>query len=209
MALIAELERKGESQSLADLRKSTSETDPRVAGLNAFLAALIATEGAFEDEYVQQFLGVSELDMAVEAENAEAQLNGGMEDSHDPPRARSTTNDRWRSAARQASLTRTWAMEPAEAEDGSNDEQHGPDADLVRSQVMARSPSEGNLFDSDYRLSRRSSSYVPREQRNIAEHTVHSVAKYAGRGIEVVGIARRSAPPSVPRRVRDMLGVDE
>ena len=71
---------------------------------------------------------------------------------------------------------------------------------------LAQQAAKQNVFEQSAATG---GSYVPREQRNKKQHAMHSVAKKAARATEIAGMQGRNAPPTVPRRVLDVLGVDD
>ena len=217
--------RHGGVDHLAEQERSGggSSSDPRIAGLNAFLAAVLGTEGSSDEEHVQQFLGVSELDRLTAAEMHADEMQDQQDGAYLGLR-RGSAQHHWGSAQKVVTIGKLGRAlsENATAASAAAAAAGGEQAGLMGRQSIAGSSygnggnsvfdlraSSVNLFDSDGGSMRRSASYVPREQRNLGQHAVHSVGKKATRRIEGVGMARRNAPPSVPRRVRDMLGVDE
>ena len=218
------------SRSTADQQAAAS--DPRMGGLNIFLTAVIETDGASDDEHVQQFLGVSELDRMTSIASAGAGGGDGG-DEHEGMQGMigeaggqsQSSKVLWGKAHGVVTVGKMGSSMASMAGTGSadlggngNHDPRGSFGHLGGAGSMGMGMSggsmalgggvSGNMFESGV-SAKRSGSYKPREERNIGQHAVHSVAKKAGRGIEVVGVKHRNAPPTVPRRVRDMLGVDE
>ena len=189
-----------------------------MGGLNVFLVALLETDGASDDKHVQQFLGVSELDRMTSVASAGGGIAGGGEgdEEHAAGVAGGTSSKvLWGKAHSVVTVGKLGGLASMSSAGGSNGALAGSSHDLRGSYgQLSRNGSmglvsggsmgagaSGNMFESGPSgTSQRSGSYKPREERNMGQHAVHSVAKKAGRGIEVVGVKHRNAPPTVPRR---------
>ena len=153
-------------------------TDPRMEGLNLFLKAVVQQEPAHQNETVQQFLGVSELDRMARKE-----------------------------VERRDSSRQLWGKASSSILTGVRLGGHASAPQLgATAEDLAKQAAELNVFEQSAATG---GSYVPREQRNKKQHAMHSVAKKAARATEIAGMQGRNAPPTVPRRVLDVLGVDD
>ena len=153
-------------------------TDPRMEGLNLFLKAVVQQEPAHQNETVQQFLGVSELDRMARKE-----------------------------VERRDSSRQLWGKASSSILTGVRLGGHASAPQLgTTAEDLAQQAAEQNVFEQSAATG---GSYVPREQRNKKQHAMHSVAKKAARATEIAGMQGRNAPPTVPRRVLDVLGVDD